>query len=223
MNCGAIRREKGSYRQKRLAFDISRVIPRDPVKAAAIVLVIVLVFSNVITGAIVKGVTAKRLKTEYQMQYQTEISQMRRELEAEFREAYGADEIDARTAQYEAEVKLLDMLICPYLVNITDNSIRSIVLCVISRCHTNGYADTIEEVVRQKDQWIGFSEDNEIILRADKIVREMLAYVYSGKPLWTDPKYVFMDWQNGQVTLRDKYNGSYHIWDDSDWAALGYE
>jgi len=223
MNCGATRKARGNYRLQQPAFDFTRVIPRDPKKAAAIVLAFVLVFSNLITGTVTSRTAEQRLKAEYQMKYQTELSEMRRELEEEIRAQYGADEIDAQKAQYELEVKLLDKLITPYLVNITDNSIRSIVLCVISRCRTNGYANTIEEVVRQKDQWIGFSEDNEVILRADKIVREMLTYVYSGKPLWTDPKFVFMDWQNGQVTLRDKYNGSYHIWDDSDWAALGYE
>ena len=195
---------------------------KEIVRRAGIILLVILL-SNLITKAQTTKKVEERLKAQYQHELQAELYAARQEIENSVRETYGADEIDEQTAHFNREVQMISKLLYPYIINVTDNSLRSGVWCVLSRVQSKLYPDSIEEVVMQDKQWMGYSEDNPVVQRVSDIVEEQLNLYYSGNAYPMNPVYVFMDWQKGELVLRDAYNGKYHIWDDTDWEALGYQ
>lgn len=85
--------------------------------------------------------------------------------------------------------------------------------------YLTGVSKTISEVVYQKDQWMGFADDNPIVQRLRDIAVEQLRIYYSGSALPMSPEYVFMSWSSSEITLRSTFDGKggCHYWYESDW------
>lgn len=182
------------------------------------ILLFLFLLTNLITGLTVRNKVSTRLKMEHQIELQEELSAARTEIENEIRAQYGADEVDAQVAQINREADLLARMLYPYRDN-TDEGLKSAVWCVLCRVQNSRYPDTVSEVVYQKDQWMGFAEDNPIVQRLRDIAVEQLRIYYSGSALPMSPEYVFMSWSSSEITLRSTFDGKggCHYWYESDW------
>lgn len=99
------------------------------------------------------------------------------------------------------------------LYGIKENSeqdLRTCLWCVFNRVDSPDYPDTIEEVVAQPLQWIGYSENSPVLDNLYRIACQELDAWQNGTTRPCGTEFVFMAWSPSRVVLRD-------TWDETAW------
>lgn len=127
--------------------------------------------------------------------------------------ALKAIEEDPYTVKLNSEAEMLAKVLYGVKDNKTDD-LRTYCWCVFNRVDNKAFPDTLEDVIGQPQQWMRYDVTNPIIESLYQIAREELDkwYTDSHRPVSSD--YVFMNWSNSDICLRDNfYEGSgTHYW-----------
>lgn len=94
----------------------------------------------------------------------------------------------------------------------SDGDLKTYLECVINRVIQTGYGygdlDTIEEVVMQKSQWLGFSESNQVIDKYYRIAREIVDNYYDNKARPCSADYCWAELRRDGVWLKNEFGES---------------
>lgn len=167
-----------------------------------------IMLSCCVTGSIVHKNTREETEAELSKKYAAELQAYKNE-EAAKRIVTG----DASRAE---AMKADCIEIAKVLYGIRQNSkddLRTAVWCVLNRVNNSGYPSSVAEVCKQKDQWMGYSEENPVLDDLFNIAYEQVEIWYGGiRPV--SPDYIYMNWTPTEITLRDNWeNGSStHYW-----------
>jgi len=183
----------------------------DIIRNAAI-MVAVAILSSVVTGI---STTAK-LKREFETELVQERFRVEQEVSARMRTEYGVDEAEAAELELQEEAKTIAKVLYPMANNKRDG-LRSAVWCVLNRVDSASYADDIYSVCSANKAFMGWSDDNDVVDSLYQIALHELRVWKSGvRPM--SNKYVFLDWNTREITLRDQFEErGAHIWTEDDW------
>ena len=90
------------------------------------------------------------------------------------------------------------------------DDLRTACWCVFNRVDSAGYPDTLEEVIAQPQQWMGYDESNPVLEDLYRIAGEELAKWQDGATRPCSADFVFMTWSPSKIVLRDN-------WTESSW------
>lgn len=83
---------------------------------------------------------------------------------------------------------------------------RAVVWCIINRCESTLYPNTIEEVCKQPSQWMGYSDKNPIVKDLYNIALEELTTWHDEGYRMVAPEFLFMSWSQNEIVLRTQFN-----------------
>lgn len=87
----------------------------------------------------------------------------------------------------------------------TERGQKMVVWCIVNRVENPNYPNTIEEVCRQKDQWMGYSDNNPILQDLFDISYETLYYWHNGGYRYVGPDFLFVKWYPDQIVLKTDF------------------
>lgn len=79
-------------------------------------------------------------------------------------------------------------------------------VCVWNRTQNPSFADTVDEVIHQKDQWINFSDNNDVVADYKKIAEKLVDLLYNSDVQLCSTKYCWMEIRDGHLYLKDSFN-----------------
>lgn len=133
---------------------------------------------------------AKIVELEKRMEYGGEVSDIEREAESIAKVLYGT------------------------ALNNSEDGQRAVVWCIINRTEHQNYPDTVAEVCRQEQQWMGYSDDNPVLENLYELaLAELKVWHNDGhRPMSKD--FVFLSWSENEIVLRDKFEvkPNTHYW-----------
>lgn len=93
------------------------------------------------------------------------------------------------------------------------------VWCFICRMASRGYPNDAQAVAEQAGQWMGWQDDLPVLRQLVDLAYEEIAYWHDGGYLPMSKDYVFLSWEPGEITLRDRFEGTgnCHWFYESDW------
>ena len=96
----------------------------------------------------------------------------------------------------------------------TETDQRAVVWCIINRCESTLFPNTIEEVCSQKQQWMGYSDSNPIVQELYDIAHEELSTWHEGGYRMIAPDFLFLSWSSKEIVLRTQFeeNGATRYW-----------
>ena len=173
---------------------------------AARYLFVILAF--VIYTAVISHNAAQKARAETAQLSEAQFQQYIQEQEAAAEAARIAAEADKRN---EAE------MIAQMLYGVKDNSnadLRTLVWCVFNRVDNARFPSTIEGVITQEGQWMGYGANNPILEDLYQIAVEEMDVWRNGAHRPVSSDYVYMSWSPSSITLRDNFTeaGSTHYW-----------
>ena len=77
--------------------------------------------------------------------------------------------------------------------------------CVINRCESSLYPDSIAGVVQQPSQWVGFNSEAPVIQQYYDVAASVLAAWHGGDPRPLTPDFLWLDWSKTSVELRNSF------------------
>lgn len=114
---------------------------------------------------------------------------------------------------YQDEAETLAKLLYGYQYN-SDADLRGICWCVINRCESSKFPSTIQDVCRQNQQWMGYSDSNPVLEDLYQLaLTELRLWHQDGhRPVGGD--FVFMSWTTEGITLRTTFEETVktHYW-----------
>lgn len=145
-------------------------------------------------------VVARSTQHKYELKLEAAIEQYKMEQSAATMQSI---QEDPAVVQAKRERELLAKLLYGIRHNSSDD-MRTYCWCVFNRVDTDDplFADTFEEVVLQKGQWMDFSEDNPVVKEYYKIASDMLDLWHSDEPRPCTSDYKYMYWTPEKITLR---------------------
>ena len=156
-----------------------------------------------------------------QQQHTAEMEQARVDMEQELKTAYGFDQIDQECDQIQTEAEWIARV----LQGMNENSERgkkSICWCIFNRVDSTLYGGTVEAVVTQPSQWVGYSSTNMITQENYDIALEQVKAWHSGgiRPMRAD--LLFLSWSSEEIVLRTQFTDGKgcHYWYEDDWAEV---
>ena len=95
----------------------------------------------------------------------------------------------------------------------SEGDIKTYAECVINRVINNksGFGNTISEVVLQKSQWVGFSEDNQLIDKYYKIASEVVNDYYNGAIRPCSSDYCWAELRRDGIYLKNEFTDSKYV------------
>lgn len=175
-------------------------------RLAAKYLLIILAF--VVYTAIISNNAARHARAEQKaadaLELQAYIQEQQEAAEAERLAA-------ANKERNEAE------LVAQVLYGVKDNStadLRTLAWCIFNRVDNARFPNTIEAVVNQESQWMGYRSDNPVLEDLYQIAVDEMEHWRDGAHRPVSDDYVYMSWSPSSITLRDNYteSGSTHYW-----------
>ena len=116
-----------------------------------------------------------------------------------------ADE-ESKTLQMEYEARQISKAM-DGIKGITEreDDLRTYAWAIMFRVSNSGYPNSVQEVVSQPNQFMGFSDSNPVVTAKYRIAYECVEAFYAGN--WpADSKVIYAEWNNqGKVILRDTY------------------
>lgn len=182
---------------------------------AAIILIGKYVLLFAIYTIIVCSMSARsaRIKAtnETAQQYETRIAAYLAEQEE--RERSAAEAAVVQIDQERAEAEMLARLLYGVKNNSTDD-LYTMAWCVINRVDNPQFPSTVEAVINQPLQWMGYSADNPVLENLYRIADDVLTTWRSGGHRPVSDDYVYMSWSESDIVLRDNFTekGSTHYW-----------
>ena len=123
------------------------------------------------------------------------------------RDEYAAKRFVSGEASKQAAMAGEAGWVAKMLYGIKDNSeadLRTAVWCVLNRVDNPWYPNSVQEVVEQKEQWMGYSGDNPILTDLKDLALEEIEKWYDGeRPCGIE--FVYLYWTPTKVTLRDSW------------------
>jgi len=190
--------------------------------AAAIILIGKYVLLFAVYTIIVCSLSARsaRIKatSETAQQYETRIAAyLAEQEEREAAERAAAEEAQraavAQIDQERVEAEMLARLLYGVKNNSTDD-LYTMAWCVINRVDNPQFPSTVEAVINQPLQWMGYSADNPVLENLYRIADDVLTVWRSGGHRPVSDEYVYMSWSEYDIVLRDNFTekGSTHYW-----------
>jgi len=95
----------------------------------------------------------------------------------------------------------------------SDGDIRTYGECVINRVlnQGNGFGSSIEEVILQENQWTGFSESNQSILRYELIAKSIIEDYYNRVTRPCSSDYCWAELRRDGVYLKNAFSDSAYV------------
>lgn len=93
------------------------------------------------------------------------------------------------------------------LYGVKDNStqdLKTLCWCVFNRVDNPAYPDSIEAVVAQAKQWMGYSEDNPVLDNLYKLAKEQIQAWQNGRRPVSN-EFIYMSWTPVKIVLRDTW------------------
>lgn len=96
----------------------------------------------------------------------------------------------------------------------TETDQRAVVWCIINRCESDRYPDTIQGVCSQEKQWMGYSDSNPIVRDLYDVAYEELTTWHEGGYRMIAPDFLFLSWSSKEIVLRTQFeeNGATRYW-----------
>ena len=95
----------------------------------------------------------------------------------------------------------------------SENDLRTYAECVINRVldQKHGFPNTIEEVIKQENQWVGFSESNQVIDQYYKIASVVVSNFYadSRRPVSSD--FCWVELRREGCWLKNEFTDSQYV------------
>ena len=90
---------------------------------------------------------------------------------------------------------------------------KAVMWCIINRCESGLYPNTVEEVCRQPMQWMGYSGENPVLDRLYDMGCEVLAAWESGGSRNLPKDCLWFDWNGTEsITFRTDFEGKGNTW-----------
>ena len=116
-----------------------------------------------------------------------------------------ADE-ESKTLQMEYEAREISKAM-DGIAGITEreDDLRTYAWAIMFRVSNSGYPNSVQEVVSQPNQFMGFSDSNPVVTAKYRVAYEVVKDFYAGNWPTTD-KFVYAEWDaKGKIILRDTY------------------
>jgi len=144
----------------------------------------------------------KRAEAKYEIKLQNYI------LEQEHIQAEKEAALNATNSAFEEMIDREANLLAKVLYGVKDNStddLRTYCWCVFNRVDNLQFANTLEEVISQPNQWMRYNENNEVLLKIKQVAREELLVWHdrASRPCSSD--YIYMDWTPNDIVLRTDF------------------
>lgn len=175
-------------------------------KIAIYILIIVLA---IMTTAIGQRVKYKKQIEEINANHAIELSILRSELqenyEAKMSELEQYYEYGGDVTQIEREAEYIAKVIYGTARNHTDSDKKAVVWCILNRVEHYSHPDTVAEVCEQPKQWMGYSNDNPVLIENyDLALAELKTWYNNGhRPMSND--YIYLSWSSKEILLRDTF------------------
>lgn len=187
----------------------------DPRKVKTIVLVVQCFALSVLVGC---RAQAHKDQVMYETKYETQIAELiehyETELAAVVNKAEAGIYVSSRLpVEHEDEATVLAKLLYGY----RNNSAEDLSLacwCVFNRVENPRYPSTVEAVVTQPQQWMGFSEDNPVLEDLYVLAHHELSRWYGQDVRPMSNEYLYMTWSPDEIVLRDSFEETKrtHYW-----------
>ena len=152
---------------------------------------------------------------ETSARYEAQIAEETAEREAAERAAAEAAQRAAAVQidQERAEAEMLARLLYGVKNNSTDD-LYTMAWCVLNRVDNPAFPSTVEAVINQPLQWMGYSADNPVLENLYRIADDVLTVWRSGGHRPVSNEYVYMSWSESDIVLRDNFTESRatHYW-----------
>ena len=107
------------------------------------------------------------------------------------------------------------------LYGVKDNSkqdLKTLCWCVFNRVDNPNYPNTLEDVIAQPKQWMGYSENNPVLDELYKIAKEQIQLWQNGRRPVSN-ELIYMSWTPTKIVLRDTWqygmNTNTWVWSDN--------
>lgn len=108
------------------------------------------------------------------------------------------------TLQLTSEAEALARVLYGVKDNDTDD-LRTLCWCVINRVDNPAYPGSVEEVIEQPQQWMGYSPGNPVLENLYRIAYAEISAWRSGEHRPCSDEYVFMAWTPSDIVLRNEF------------------
>lgn len=207
-------RELPEYSRAELPRTHTRMDKDEFVKRYGIFLIVAVVFTlyTILLSAMVSHRTEKRVRAEMTAQFEQEMiaaENARKEAESAARFLTGEASL---AAQMRTEATDIAKVLYAVRNNSKDDKITN-VWCILNRVDNKAYPDSVEEVCKQPQQWMGYSEDNPVLDDLFQLAYSQLEIWHGGtRPVSDD--YIYLAWSPSEITIRDswEYSSKTHTW-----------
>ena len=144
----------------------------------------------------------KKAELKYQIKLQNYI------LEQEHIQAEREAALNASNNGFEEMIDQEANLLAKVLYGVKDNSsddLRTYCWCVFNRVDNPAFANTLDEVISQPNQWMRYNENNDILAKLKQIAREELLVWHDRASRPCSSEYVYMDWTPNDIVLRNDF------------------
>lgn len=145
---------------------------------------------------------------------ETEIAEIKAYHDAEIMELERRMEYGGEVSAIEKEAEFIAKVLYGTALNNSEDGQRAVVWCIINRTEHQNYPDTVAEVCRQEQQWMGYSDDNPVLENLYELaLAELKVWHNDGhRPMSKD--FVFLSWSENEIVLRDKFEEkpNTHYW-----------
>ena len=95
----------------------------------------------------------------------------------------------------------------------SEGDLRTYAECIINRVvdKSHGFPNTITEVIMQENQWVGFSENNQVIEKYNKIATEVVGNYYNGAVRPCSSDYCWVELRRDGCWLKNEYSDSPYV------------
>ena len=95
----------------------------------------------------------------------------------------------------------------------SEGDLRTYAECIINRVidKSHGFPNTITEVIMQENQWVGFSESNQVIEKYNTIATEVVGNYYNGAVRPCSSDYCWVELRRDGCWLKNEYTDSPYV------------
>ena len=147
-------------------------------------------------------------KGEKKAEFKYEVKLQNYVLEQEHAQAEKEAALNATNSAFEEMIDREANLLAKVLYGVKDNStddLRTYCWCVFNRVDNTQFANTLEEVISQPNQWMRYNENNEILLKIKQVAREELLVWHDRASRPCSKDYIYMDWTPNDIVLRTDF------------------
>jgi len=169
---------------------------------AAKYLLVVLIL--ILAGLVVSRVSFRRAEKLYELR----LEEYKAQVQVEAEEARAAANMPLTVQeQRKKDAEALARVLYGVKDNSTDD-LKTLCWCVINRADNPLYPETVEDVINQPEQWMGFSPENPVLENLYEIAYEELDRWQSGEHRPCSNEYVYMSWTASEIVLRNEFSTS---------------